>query len=151
MKPLPKTEREMPLRFEDVIEPLVDFVIKRWDGADDFKPKRFDEIKENFMGEYIEEDISDFEGYDDTTASDGCFPEKVTLGAVVIEDVDHDKIPLVTLFGALVAYGFHIRKNFEKAKADKFYEFITHNTEIIPVEEKLKILRMYEKINRGYQ
>lgn len=120
MKPLPKTENELPGLYENTIQPLIDYILTHWDGLKDIKPKGWDEMVPDYNDFDGMEDIDtlardmEFNGYNDASAGSFPFHIRTLLPHVMYSEKCQGIGRLQTLFGALIGYGYRIRDNIAK-------------------------------------
>lgn len=101
---------ENELRFDKILEPLIEHIEKTWDI--NVKPKGWDEFLadyEDYDGLPVEDSVTDmFNGLNDGSAGAGSFPERVSLPHVAYGNTNQGRSPLEELLGATLGYGMMI-------------------------------------------
>lgn len=114
MRPKAKNYSELK-GHEEECRALVSHLEKHWEGVKNVKPKGYDKLAKNYtdfdgIDEWEEnKKVSQektFKAFNDSTAGDFNFVDKVSLPHVVYNDLDQGRSPLMTLVGACVSYGF---------------------------------------------
>ena len=149
---------ENELRFDKILEPIMEHIKKTWDI--DVKPKGWDEFLEDYEdydGLPIEDEVTEmFNGMDDGSAGVGSFPERVSLPHVAYSKTNQGRSPLEELLGATLGYGMMVgmkriglknEEGIEKIKRDlKYSEHDIHETTLrVWFNNYLETQRIYGK------
>lgn len=117
--------------FEKQVNYLLKYIKKHWNVR--AVPKGYKEFCENYTDYQGMEEMdwdkimSEFEGFEDSSAVSYPFPGKVSLPHVAYDDINQGRKPLETLFGAIFGYGMRYGMRYEEV-ADNTQTYYRLNT-----------------------
>lgn len=158
MKRLDRCKKEELDNFEELIEPLIAYIKKRWNWKK-FLPKGYKKFTENYTDyEGMSElNTDDFTGLRDTYRQGHDFPTTCALPHIAYDDLVQDRNPLKMMMGACVSYGMRVaerRIELEKAEAPHVYKsdfaqlrdlVKNGNMNIYLKDEVVKMFKAFEK------